>query len=61
MLNKIMIVGESWGKEEAAEQLPFVGYTGAILRQMLRHTLGLMQGSPGAKSWRRKIGDGLCQ
>ena len=29
---------------------------GVPLRHMLRHTLGLMQGMPGAKSWRRKVG-----
>lgn len=36
----IFIVGESWGKDEAIEQRPFVGYTGKILRAML-HQIGV--------------------
>ena len=31
-----MIVGEAWGKDEAAQGRPFVGYTGGVLRHMLR-------------------------
>jgi len=36
MKNKIMIVGEAWGKDEAAQRRPFVGGTGKLLRGLLR-------------------------
>lgn len=35
-LNKIMIIGEAWGREEAQARLPFVGTSGKILNTMLR-------------------------
>lgn len=35
-LNKILIVGEAWGREEAEARSPFVGTSGKILNAMLR-------------------------
>ena len=35
--HSIMIVGEAWGREEAEAGQPFVGYSGKLLRSMLRH------------------------
>src|SRR5687767_10681475 len=38
MLNKIMLVGEAWGAEEAEAKAPFIGASGRILNHMLRQT-----------------------
>lgn len=35
MKNKLMIIGEAWGQEEARERMPFVGSTGYELNRML--------------------------
>lgn len=37
-VQKLMLIGEAWGAEEAAAQRPFVGPTGRLLRGLLRQS-----------------------
>ena len=39
-MTDILIVGEAWGEEEEAQQLPFVGASGRLLRGLL-HSVGI--------------------